>query len=181
MVPKSYSSEAIVLARKNYSEADRILVVFSKIYGKLSLLAKGVRRTKSRKRAHIEIFNRINFSAARGKSLDIITEAEVIDSFSDIKNNLKKVAVTYFIMEVAGRITREGEKHDDVYALLRDYLERLRTNGSLKKLRKDFIYDILVILGFWPEGKNLTQPDKVLEEVLEHPQYSVRVGKELLS
>jgi DNA repair protein RecO (recombination protein O) len=181
MVPRTYSSKAIVLARKNYSEADRILVVFSKNFGKLSLLAKGVRRTKSRKRAHIEVFNRLKFSAARGKSLDIITEADVIDSFSDVKNNLKKVTVAYFFMEVVGRITREGEKHDDVYILLKDYLERLRTSESLKQIRKDFIYNILVTLGFWPEGRALASPDKVLEEVLERPQYSVRVGKELLT
>lgn len=180
MVPKSYTSEAIVLARKNYSEADRILIVFSKEYGKISLLAKGVRRPKSRKRAHIEIFNRINFSAARGKGLDIMTEAEVVDTFSDVKKDLRKVSVAYFFMEVIGRITREGEKHEEIYRYMKNYLEKLRSEKSLKKMRKEYIYNILVSLGFWPEGKDLDYPDKVLEEVLEHPQYSVRVGKKLL-
>jgi len=180
MIPKRYTSEAIVLARKIYSEADRILVVFSEKHGKLSLLAKGVRRPKSRKRAHIEIFNRINFSAVSGKGMDIMTEAEVIDSFSDIKKVLRKVAVAYFFMEVTERMIREGERQGEVYRYLRTYMEKLRLNMPLKKLRKEFVYSVLVALGFWPKEKALSDPDRILEEVLERPQSSVRVGKRLL-
>jgi len=180
MLSRKYSSQGIVLARRNYSEADRILIVFSEKYGKLSLLAKGVRRPKSRKRAHIEIFNRINFSAARGRGLDIITEAEVIDAFADVKKDLKKVTVAYFFMESVERVTREGEKHEEIYNYLKSYLEKLRQFGSLRKLREQYIYDLLVSLGFWPKGKILINPDKVLEDVIEHPQYSIRVGKKLL-
>lgn len=180
MLSRKYSSQGIVLARRNYSEADRILIVFSEKYGKLSLLAKGVRRPKSRKRAHIEIFNRINFSAARGRGLDIITEAEVIDAFADVKKDLKKVTVAYFFMESVERLTREGEKHEEIYNYLKSYLEKLRQFGSLRKLREQYIYDLLVSLGFWPKGKILINPDKVLEDVIEHPQYSIRVGKKLL-
>ena len=180
MTPKKYSSEGIVLARRNYSEADRILIVFSKTYGKLSLLAKGVRRPKSRKRAHVEIFNRMNFSAVTGRGLDIITEAEIVDSFSDIKKNLKKVTVAYFFAEVTGRMTREGERHDEVYRDLKLYLESLRSDKSLKEIRIEYIRKILVSLGFWPDGTILPDPDRMLEEILERPQSSVRVGKRLL-
>lgn len=168
------------MARKNYSEADRILVIFSEKYGKLNLLAKGVRRPRSRKRAHIEIFNRVSFSAVSGKGLDIVTEAEVIDSFSDIKNNLRKVTVAYYFSEITSRMIREGEKHMEVYQNLRLFMERLRTGVSLKKIRKEYIFKILVSLGFWPEDKILIDPDRVIEEILERPQYSVRVGRKLL-
>ena len=180
MIPKRYTSEGIVLARKNYSEADRILIVFSERFGKLSLLAKGVRRPKSRKRAHIEIFNRINFSAVSGRGLGIVTEAEVIDSFSDVKKDLKKVAIAYYFTEITGRMIREGEKHDEVYRDLRLFMEKLRTGEPLKKLRKEYVFRILVSLGFWPREKTLIDPDGVVEEILERPQYSLRVGRKLL-
>ncbi|MCL4387403.1 DNA repair protein RecO [Patescibacteria group bacterium] len=180
MIPRKYSSQGIVLARRNYSEADRILIVFSDTYGKLSLLAKGVRRPKSRKRAHIEIFNRIKFSASRGKALDIMTEAEIIDSFSDVKKDLKKVTVAYFFAEIIGRMTREGEKHEDVYLELQSFFERLRDKGSLKILRKEFIYRVLVSLGFWPKDKSIPDPDRILEEILERSPSTIRVGKRLL-
>ncbi|MGB6839171.1 MAG: DNA repair protein RecO [Microgenomates group bacterium] len=181
MRPKRYSSEAIVLARKNYSEADRIIVVYSRNYGKLHLLAKGVRKLESRKRGSLEIFNHFRFSAARGRNLDIMTETEIINSFPQIRNDLKRVSVAYYLVEVVGRITKEEEKNEELFNLLLKTLKKIKTTKALRKLRKDFVYNILVLLGFWPKGKVLDNHDIVLEEVLELNINSVRVGKKLLS
>ena len=179
MKPRRFSSEAIVLLRKNYSEADRILTVFSKDYGKLSLMAKGVRKPKSRKRGALEVFSQLRFSAARGKNLDIVTEVEIIDSFNSIRGDLKKVSVAYFFVETIEKLTREGEKNVEVYKLLLRYLGNLNTSDSLRKLRELYIYDALVLLGYWPKGKKLDNPDQALENVTERNMASVRVGKEL--
>lgn len=181
MRPKHYSSEGIVLARRNYSEADRILVVYSKKFGKVSLMAKGVRYPKSRKRGSLEVFSRLKFSAARGKNLDLITEAEIIDSLPAIRKNLKKVAVAYYFMETIGRTTREDEPNREVYRLTVNYLNRLKKERQSKKLRLDFILKLLTVLGFWPKDKPMENPDYVLEDVVEREMSSARVGKKLLS
>jgi len=181
MIPRSYSSEAIVLARRNYSEADRIIVVYSKDYGKLSLIAKSVRKTKSRKRGSIEVFSHIRFSAAKTKSLDILTEAEIVSTFSQIRKNLKKVAVAFYFTEVVGRLTHEGEKNEKLFSLLLKYIHSLRKETALKKLREKFIKDVVVLLGYWPKGKPINNPDLLLEEITERNINSVRVGKKLLS
>ena len=76
MKQRSYSSDGIILSRKNYGEADRILIVLSKNFGKLSLLAKGIRKIKSKKRGHLEIFSKIKFSAVKGHGFDLMTEAD---------------------------------------------------------------------------------------------------------
>lgn len=178
---KRYSSEGIVLARRSYSEADRILVVYTKNYGKISLLAKGIRKPKSRKRGSLEVFSHIKFSAARGKNLDIIEEAEIIDSFQSIRKNLKKVAVAYYFMEVVGRVTREDEKNEKLFTIILKYLQNLKTTKSLRKLRKKFIFQTLVLLGFWPKGKIMDNPDKILENIVEREINSIRVGKKLLT
>lgn len=181
MVPRRYSSEAIVLARRRFSEADRILVVFTKSYGKISLIAKGIRKPKSKKRGSLEVFTRVKFAASRGKNLDIITEVEIIDSYNGIRKNLKKVTVAYFFLEVIGRIIQEGEKNEKLYEILISYLNKLRKEKSLKNLRKEFIYQVLVTLGYWPKGRVMVNPDYTLEEVIEREIFSVRVGKKLLS
>lgn len=178
---RSYFSEGIVLARKNWGEADRILVVYSKHFGKLRLLAKGVRKPKSRKRGHIEVFSRMKFSTTRGKGLDIITEAEIIDNYLDVRKDLKKIAVCYFLMETIGRVVHDEEKNELLYAKLLESLEELKQSSYLKTLRNEFIYDVLVILGFWPFGKPMDNPDKTLEDVIERIPSSVRIGKKLLS
>jgi DNA repair protein RecO (recombination protein O) len=127
------------------------------------------------------VFSRLKFSVAKGKNLDILTEAEIIDSFSTIRKNLKKVAVAYYLMEVVGRVTREDEKNEEFYTYILATLKGLKTAEALRKLRKDFVYGVLVLIGFWPKGKTMDNPDKVLEDVIERELYSARVGKKLLS
>lgn len=177
---RSYSSEAVVLARKNYSEADRILVVYSKDYGRISLLARGVRRLTSRKRGHIEVFNHIKFSAASGHGIDVITEAQVIDDFNEVKKNLKKVSVAYFFMEVIGKLTK-NEKNQRLFDLLLSNLRMLKDELHLKKLRADFTKDALIATGFWSKEKEMLDPDQMLEEVVEKRIASIRVGRRLNS
>ena len=181
MKPRTYKDEAIVLARRNFSEADRILSVYSKNHGRLSLIAKGVRRPQSRKRGHLEVFNRIRFQAAKARNLDIITEAEVKNDFSDIRKDLKKVSLAYYFMEVVGRTTREEEPNPRVYLIVLENLEKLKGERRLKSLRKEFISSILTTLGFWPKGRALTNPDGFLESVTERQLTGVKVGKRLVS
>ena len=179
MKPKNFSSQAIVLARKNFSETDRILTLFSKGFGKQTFLAKAVRTVKSRKRGHLEVFNLISFSASRGKDLDLMTEAEIVNNFSWVRKNLKKAAVAYFLVDVVRRVTRDDEAHPEVFDLLTEYLQKLEKTTNLKSLRNDFTYHLLVLLGFWPKEKLLSDPDRVLEEIVERELSSIRVGKKI--
>jgi len=181
MKPHSYSSEGIVLARKNYGEADRILSVFCLNHGRISLIAKGIRRPKSRKRGHLEIFSHIKFHAVSGHGLDLMTEAEVIDNFAAVRKSLKKVSLAYYFCEVIGKITHEGETNENLFRLLIGNIERLKYETKLKDLRVDFVHELLTLLGFWPKGKVIFDVDKKLEEVIERQLYSKRVGKILSS
>lgn len=180
MKPHSYSDEGVVLARRNFGEADRILVVYSKGCGKIPLIAKAVRRPISRKRGHIEIFNLVRFQAVSGHGLDLMTEAEVIDDFKEVRISLKKVSLAYYFCEVIGKITHDGEPNLQVYNLFVESLESLKIAHELKNLRLDFVLRLLTMLGFWPRGKDLPDIDKKLEEVIERQLTSVRVGKMMI-
>ena len=178
---RCYKTQGIVLARKEYSESDRIISIYTKDFGRVTLLAKGVRKPKSRKRGHIEVFSYITFQAARGKGIDIMTEVEVIDNFSKVRRDLKRVALAYYLMEVIGKITSEWEVNQDLFARILDYLNLLKNAAHLKNLRLKFITDILVDLGFWPQGKPLENPDLLLESITEKKINSVRVGRKILA
>ncbi len=180
MRTRSYTTEGIVLAKKNYAEADRIISVFTKDLGKLSLLAKGVRRPKSRKRGSLEVFSRIKISVVRSKTFPLITEAETINSYSNIRKDLAKVAVAYSFMETVNKTSRDEEENLPVYNALCEYLDKLRISDNLKSLRLQFVYDILVYSGFWPVGQKMPDPDKILEEVIEGRMATNRVGKKIL-
>lgn len=180
MKPRAYTSEGIVLARRNFGEADRILVLYTKSFGKVSLLAKGIRRPKSRKRGHVEVFNKVKFQAVAGRGLDLITEAEVIEDFKEIRSSLRRISLAYYLMEVVGRITQGGEENLNVYNLLIETLTKLKSTKLLKKLRLEFVISLLITLGYWPGNKTLFAPDEKLEEVIERQIYSKRVGKRMI-
>lgn len=180
MKPHSYTSEGIILGRRNYGEADRILSVYSKEHGRIALMAKGIRKPKSRKRGHLEIFSLLNFQAIKGHGIDLMTEADITDDFKEIRKSLSKISLAYYFMEVIGKITHEGEKNEELYSLILSSLDNLKKETQLKKLRFDFIHELLTIMGYWPQGKVLPNPDEVLEEVIERQISSVRVGKRML-
>lgn len=180
MIVKSYSDEGVILARRNYSEADRILSVYTKNHGRISLIAKGIRRPQSKKRGHLEVFSYMKFQASKGRSLDLMIEAEIIDNFTQIRKNLKKISLAYYFMEVIGRTTHEAEPHGEIFDLIIRYLRTLKSETKLKKLRTNFVTETLSVLGFWPKGKSLPNPDSKLEEVVERQLSSVRVGKKLV-
>ena len=177
---RTYSDEGIVLARRNFGEADRILSIYSKNHGRISAIAKGIRRPISRKRGHLEVFSYIRFQIADGKGIGILTEVETLNNFGIIRKDLKKVSLAYYFTEVVGKITHEHGRNEHIFDLVLNYFKRLGKENSLKSLRFNFIEDILVLTGFWPKGKELVSPDEKLEEVVERSINSIRVGKKLL-
>ncbi|KKR89553.1 MAG: repair protein RecO protein [Candidatus Woesebacteria bacterium GW2011_GWD1_41_12] len=180
MIPRSYVSEGFVLARRNFKEADRILDIYSKDKGKVSLIAKGIRRPGSRKRGHLEIFSRIKFQAISGKGMGIMTEVETIDDFESLRKSIKKVSLAYYFVEVLSKATHEGEGNIELYNFISDLMEKLKTAKKLKDLRLEFVTQLLKILGYWPRDKELPSPDAKLDEVIERQIYSKRVGKMML-
>lgn len=180
MIPHSFKTEGIILGKRDFSEADRILDIYSKDKGKITLIAKGVKRLGSRKRGHIEVFSKIAFQAVNGKGMPILTEVETIDDYRIIRKSIKKVSLAYYIMEVALKLTREGGENIEFYNYLENILEKLKFTTQLKKLRYEFVTNTLKILGYWPEDKNLAYPDEKLEEVMERQIFSKRIGKRML-
>ena len=175
-----YSDEGIVLARRNFGEADRILSIYSKSHGRISAIAKGIRRTTSKKRGHLEVFSHIKFQIADGKGIGIVTEVETLNNFGIIRKDLKKVSLAYYFTEVVGKITHEHERNDGIFELILNYLEKLQFETRLRSLRLNFIHELLAITGFWPKGKILLNPDEKLEEVIERGINSIRVGRKVL-
>src|SRR5919202_1527353 len=83
-----YRSRGIVLRSIRYGEADRILDLYTQDAGLVSAIAKGIRRTKSRFGARLEPLSCVDFLAYEGRTLDTITQAEVLRSFHTVRGNL---------------------------------------------------------------------------------------------
>lgn len=143
------------------------------------MLARGARKPSSRKRGHLDTFNLIKFQASPTKGIDLMSEADVVEDYSNLKKDLKKVAVAYFINEAVGKTTQEKEKNLNIYYLLENYFGELTISNNLKTIRNSFTKELLSLLGYWPVGKSLPKPDEKLQEIIERQIYSLRIGKKI--
>ena len=154
--------------------------IYSKESGKVSVIAKGIRRPGSRKRGHLEIFSKIRFQAVFGKGIAILTEVETVDSYASVRKSIKKISLAYYFVEVLSKATHEGEENTELFNFVCSVMDKLKSAKKLKELRLEFVAGILKILGYWPKDKTVNLPDEKLDEILERQIYSKRVGKLML-
>lgn len=138
---KSYKAEGIIIKRKNFGEADRILTIFTKKYGKIKILAKGVRRINSRRGGNIELFNQVNLGIHMGRTFDILTEAEVINTFQNVRKNLDLVGLAFHVSEVVDGLCPEHQAHPKVYDLMLGILNEL-DHGLIQKFEQDLLQEL---------------------------------------
>jgi DNA repair protein RecO (recombination protein O) len=117
--------EAVVITHRDFGEADRLIRLFSLEHGKLSALAKGARKIRSRKAAHIEPFTYAALVLARGQSFWIITQADTKDAYSNIRENLIKTAKAAYILELADQLTGDEQPEPGIFHLITDTLQRI--------------------------------------------------------
>lgn len=164
---RSYRAQAIVLSHIEYGEADRILKLFTLEKGKISAIAKGVRKIRSRKAGHLEPFTHVNLFLAKGRNLDIITQAEMVDSFAGLRANLERLAYASYVMEVLDRFTYEEGQNIGIFRLLANTLSRLEKQSNPETVVHYFELRLLDLLGFRPQlfecidcGKQIIEEDQ---------------------
>lgn len=146
-----YRTEAIILRRMNLGEADRLLTLYTLTEGKVRAIAKGVRRPGSRKAGHLEPFTRAEVLLARGRSLDIITQAEAIELHRELQRDLETLGAAAYAVELLDRFTVDQGPHPELYRLLREILERLSAGSAQEALMRVYELRLLELAGFRPE------------------------------
>ncbi len=105
----SYTAAGLVLRRINLGETDKILTLYTREHGKLSAVAKGARRAGSRLSGATELFTYSRYLLATGKSLDIVTQCEIEESFPALRTNLNLLARATYLCELLDRLTLERD------------------------------------------------------------------------
>lgn len=166
---RSFKLEGVVIKRKNFSEADKLVTIFSKNKGKISIKAVGVRKIASRRSPHIELFNQCVFTLHQGENMAILTEIDALENFKDLKKDLKKVGVAYHFSELIDGLCAENQDNPGVYTLLIDTFKRLSKEEDLEKLSYDFEIELLTLLGFHKPQTTLEKinTQALIEEILE--------------
>ena len=145
-----YQTRGIILRRINLGETDRIITVLTEDFGKIKVLAKGVRKTLSKMAGHLEPFCLTKLQIVEGKNLDIFTGAQVEKSFLDMRIDLAKTNACFYMAEIIDKMIEEGDKHVEIFDLLNSTLEHVNIlSGPL--LVSYFEINFLAETGFRPE------------------------------
>ncbi|MDZ7673943.1 MAG: DNA repair protein RecO [Acidimicrobiales bacterium] len=145
-----YRDEGVVLRTYKLGEADRIVVLATAEHGKVRAVAKGVRKTKSRFGARLEPLSHVALQLYEGRNLDTITQAESIDSFRAIREDLDRYGSAMGVLEVIDQIAMEGEVDPRRFSMLVGVLRTLAANDN-PLVVPAFYLKVLAHEGFQPE------------------------------
>ncbi|MHB0858462.1 MAG: DNA repair protein RecO [Anaerolineae bacterium] len=145
-----YRTEGLVLREMNYAEADRILTLLTP-NGKLSVVAKGIRRPTSRKVGHLGLFGRARILVAKGRNLDIVTQAESLEEFEGLRTDLLRFTYACYAGELVARLAEEEEGSRELYELLLETLRRFDTESDLALWARYFELRLLSYSGYQPD------------------------------
>jgi len=160
---RTLRAETVVLRHNDWGEADRLLVLFTREAGKLRAVAKGVRKLKSRKAGHLEPFTHVKLLLARGRDFWIVTQAETIDAYLPIREDLVRTAYAAYVIELLDRFTYEEGENRALFQLLVETLERVSGLPDPFPAVRYYEIHLLDLLGFRPDLTNCVRCQREIQ------------------
>ena len=145
-----YNSTAIVLRRLHFGETDNILTLYSRERGRISAIAKGARKPISRLSGATEALTCVRFGLATGSTMDIVTQAEVKESFPLLRHDLHRLAHGMYFAELLASFVAEEDPNPDLFDLLMAGLFLLQMVDPPETGARWFELRLLEELGYSP-------------------------------
>ena len=161
-----YKTEAIVLRSMDLGEADRVLTILTPRTGKLKVVAKGVRRTRSRLGGGLEPMSDVHLVLAVGRTFDVITSASLEDPHLGLREDLHSTAAAWYVAELADRFCEERADAHAAFILLAQALSALDVPADLVSrdvVARWFELHLLDVTGFRPELTRCIECDAAIE------------------
>lgn len=128
----------VVIKSINYSEADKVLIVFGRNFGKYSLFTKGIRKITSKNRGNMQTLWTSNISFYEGKGMPVLTESELVNSI-DYDSNSLDVKNAERILFLLNHLLEEYDPYPDIFDLLQSVLKKRVSLESVNKFRIKFL------------------------------------------
>lgn len=175
MSTRSYTATGIVLKRFNWGEADRIVTLYTQEFGKVTALAKGIRKLTSSKKAALEPAAHSRCQFVIGRNWDLITQAQLLNSHAHVHQNLVRLTQTLQLLEIVDLLTAEKQDQPEIYTLLLEALQHLEADTDQKHFLLEQIRLMLQQLGF---THNKEFSEKSLKEYIEElSQHKLRAKR----
>jgi len=146
-----YNATGIVLRRIAFGETDNIITLYTRERGRVSAIAKGARRASSRTSGACEILTCARYNLAVGKSLDVVTQAEVKNAFPALRKDLTRLASGQYLAELLDKFVVDEDPHPELFTLLRASLLLLERMPEPQTAARWFELRLLDLAGYGPD------------------------------
>jgi DNA repair protein RecO (recombination protein O) len=154
----TFPTRAIILNRHDWREADRLVSVYTPAYGRLTLLARGARKSASKLAAHLEPISLSRLLVVKGKGFDYVGSALMDEAFLNIKQDFNKLYFAGQALQQFSALVHEGEADPALFEWLEKWLLNLDSVGENNLSKEDgrfrlalFSWRLFALLGYKPE------------------------------
>jgi DNA repair protein RecO (recombination protein O) len=145
-----YKAEAFVLRHRVLGEADRVLTLFTREHGKISAVARGVRKVTSKRGGALEPLGHVRVLLARGRgALDVLAQVEVVEGMAPLRADLHRFGQAALIAELLEAAVPDHEPHPALFVLLGQALALVRDHPEAPA-SPWFALHLISLVGFQP-------------------------------
>jgi DNA repair protein RecO (recombination protein O) len=170
-----HRTEALVLNRRDFRETSLIVDFYTRDFGKLSGLLKGIREEPEKFASTLEPFsyNEIIFYRKRNSSLHLVSQADSRNGFDRIRQNIAKIAVGSLMMELLSAVMPQEDKNEQVFDLALSCLQELEITPDPSKVMTIFKIKMLALSGFKPQIESCVS---CADRILGQAKFSLALG-----
>ena len=148
--PRNFKTEGVVLRQSSSGEADRLLTVYTRDFGTLRVVGRGLRRPTSRLAGHLEPLVHVALQLARGRGLDVVTGADTVHGHAALRGSLEGIARGLVCAELVEAFAQEEQANPELFQALAEALAMLDA-GEGDRLLWHFAFQVLRLTGYMPE------------------------------
>ena len=173
-LPRTYRAVALTLRKRVMGEADVISTLLTREHGKLEVVARGARRLTSKLMGHFEPLTLLRVSLVRGRSLDIVSEAEVVTAFNSVKTDYRTTARALYVAELVDGFSPLASANPELFDLTLQTLSAIGAHPTSELPLRYFDLHLLNRSGFLPELYNCIDCGTELEP--DQHRFAARAG-----
>ncbi|MEI6831182.1 MAG: DNA repair protein RecO [Candidatus Omnitrophota bacterium] len=168
-------AQGLLLIRRDFRETSIIAEFFTKEFGKISGLLKGIRTQPEKFASNLEPFslNEIIFYRKTHSSLHLISQADKLDNFTRIRQSLEKTTMASFMMELVASVMQPEDINEEIFNLSLSSLKELETNYNPNKITTIFKIKMLALSGFKPHFDSCVC---CLDKIMGQSKFSLALG-----
>jgi DNA repair protein RecO (recombination protein O) len=176
-----YTTDGIILRKQDVRETSLLVVFYTRTFGKIKGLIKGVRGPKGPLGYQVQLFtlNKVVFYDSTKTGIHIVSQCDLLDFFEAIRNDILKTSYACYFIELVDALTEDKDKNEEIFELLLGSLELLKGKASPKGISRILEIKLLMVSGLIPRLDRCVLCDRIInfkQPFFQRTKFSYKSG-----